>query len=135
MREKEQQKEELHERVREREARVQMRLQRFEMLEKVRHVENLEKVTRFVSGLRRKIQDVVYLYEYSTLSKVLHLTLKVENQLKRKNEAKKNTSYNDYYYKSWKGKKEEKMPSKAQDSTSKNNSTKTIHDKPPTNSS
>jgi len=43
-----------------------------------------EKVTRFVSGLRREIQDVVDLYEYSTLSKVLHLALKVENQLKRK---------------------------------------------------
>ena len=63
-----------------------------------------EKVTRFVSGLRREIQDVVDLYEYFTLSKVLHLALKVENQLKRKQEAKKSTSYNDYYYKPWKGK-------------------------------
>ena len=58
-----------------------------------------EKVTRFVSSLRREIQDVVDLYEYSTLSKVLHLTLKVENQLKRKQKAKKSTSYNDYYSK------------------------------------
>jgi len=69
------------------------------MLLKVRLHDELEeeKVTRFVSGLRREIQDVVDLYEYSTLSKVLHLALKVENQLKRKQEAKKSTSYNDYY--------------------------------------
>jgi len=46
MREREQQKEELKERVREREARVQMRLQRFEMLEKARQVEKLEKEQR-----------------------------------------------------------------------------------------
>jgi len=43
-----------------------------------------KKVNGFVSGLRREIQYVVDLYEYSTLSKVLHLALKVENQLKRK---------------------------------------------------
>jgi len=34
-----------------------------------------EKVARFVSGLRREVQDVVKLYEYSTLDKILHLTL------------------------------------------------------------
>jgi len=31
-----------------------------------------EKVARFVSGLRREVQDVVELYEYSTLDKILH---------------------------------------------------------------
>ena len=30
-----------------------------------------EKVARFVSGLRRAVQDVVELYEYSTLDKIL----------------------------------------------------------------
>ena len=43
-----------------------------------------EKVARFVSGLRREVQDVVELYEYSTLEKILHLALKVESQLKKK---------------------------------------------------
>jgi len=38
-----------------------------------------EKVARFVSGLRREVQDVVELYEYSTLDKILHLALKVES--------------------------------------------------------
>jgi len=32
-----------------------------------------EKVARFVSALRRDIQDLVELYEYSFLDKVLHL--------------------------------------------------------------
>jgi len=92
-----------------------------------------EKVSRFVSGLRREIQDVVDLYEYSTLSKVLHLALKVENQLKRKHKAKRSTPYNEYYSKPWKGKerKEEKTPSKSsQDPTPKTNSSRTMHDKP-----
>jgi len=40
-----------------------------------------EKVARFVSGLRRDIQDLVELYEYSSLDKVLHLAIKVETQL------------------------------------------------------
>ena len=69
----------------------------------------------------------------STLSKVLHLALKVENQLKRKQEAKKSTSYNDYYSKPGKGKKKKdfKRPFKSsQDPTPKPNSTTTMHDKP-----
>jgi len=45
-----------------------------------------KKVARFVSGLKREIQDVVELYEYSTLNKILHLALKVESQLKKKQE-------------------------------------------------
>jgi len=56
--------------------------------------ESEEKVVRFVSGLRREVQDVVELYEYSTLDKVLHLALKVESQLKKKQETKKSTPYN-----------------------------------------
>ena len=48
-----------------------------------------ENVPRFVSGLKREIQDVVELYEYSTLDKILHLALKVESQLKKKQEAKR----------------------------------------------
>jgi len=56
-----------------------------------------EKVARFVSGLRRDIQDLVELYEYSSLDKVLHLATKVETQLQKKKEAKRSGSYNDYY--------------------------------------
>ena len=48
-----------------------------------------EKVARFVSGLRRDIQDLVELYEYFSLDKVLHLDIKVETQLQKKKEAKR----------------------------------------------
>ena len=37
-----------------------------------------------MSGLRRDIQDLVELYEYSSLYKVLHLAIKVETQLQKK---------------------------------------------------
>jgi len=57
-----------------------------------------------VSGLRRDIQDLVELYEYSSLDKVLHLATKVETQLQKKKEAKRNGSYNDYYSSTWKDK-------------------------------
>jgi len=42
------------------------------------------KMARFVSGLRRKIKDVVELYGYSSLEKLVHLTIKVESQLSKK---------------------------------------------------
>ena len=84
-----------------------------------------KKVARFVSGLRRKVQDVVELYEYSTLDKI---SLKVESQLKKKQEAKRNTPYNDYYSRTWKGKeiKDEKLPSK--DHPPRTNSSRTSHE-------
>ena len=63
-----------------------------------------EKVARFVSGLRRDIQDLVELYEYSSLDKVLHLAIKVETQMQKKKEAKRSGSYNDYYSSTWKNK-------------------------------
>jgi len=87
-----------------------------------------EKVARFVSDLRREVQDVVELYEYSTLDKILHLALKVESQLKKKQEAKRNTLYNEYYSKTWKGKerKDEKPPSK--DHPPRTNSSRTFHE-------
>jgi len=43
------------------------------------------KIARFVSELRREIQDVVELYGYSFLEKILHLAIKVESQLSKKN--------------------------------------------------
>jgi len=42
------------------------------------------KITRFISGVRRDIQDLIELYEYSTLED--DLTLKIETQLKKKME-------------------------------------------------
>ena len=57
----------------------------------------------FVSGLRREIQDVVELYEYSSLEKLVHLAIKVESQLSKKTSSK--NSHNDGYYQSyWKSK-------------------------------
>ena len=58
------------------------------------------KMARFVSGLRRDIQDLVELYEYSSLKKLFHLAIKVESQLSKKNSFK--NSHNDgFYHTSW----------------------------------
>ena len=45
------------------------------------HDNEESKIARFVSGLRREIQDIVELYEYSSLKKVVHLAIKLESQL------------------------------------------------------
>jgi len=42
------------------------------------HESEESKMARFVSGLRRYIQDVVELYEYSSLEKLVHLSIKIE---------------------------------------------------------
>ena len=42
-------------------------------------------IARFVSGLRRDIQDVVELQEYSSLGSLVHLAINVESQLAKKN--------------------------------------------------
>ena len=60
-------------------------------------------MARFVSGLRREVQDVVELYEYSSLEKLVHLDIKVETQLSKKTHFK--NSHNDgYHQSSWKNK-------------------------------
>jgi len=41
-------------------------------------------MARFVSSIRREIQYVVELYEYSYLEKLVHLAIKVETQLSKK---------------------------------------------------
>jgi len=70
------------------------------------------KNARFVSGLRRDIQDVVELHEYSSLESLVHLAIKVESQLAKKN-ALKNSPNDGYYNNSWKNKKAfSKLPSK-----------------------
>jgi len=60
-------------------------------------------MARFVSGLRRDIQDVVELYKYSSLEKLVHLAIKVESQISKKTSPK--NSHNDGFYHSfWKNK-------------------------------
>ena len=60
------------------------------------HESDEAKMARFVSGLRREIRDVVELYEYSSLETLVHLAIKVESQIARKNSFK--NSHNDGYY-------------------------------------
>jgi len=62
------------------------------------HDSEESKIARFVSGLRREIQDVVELYEYSSLEKLVHLAIKVESQLLKKTNFK--NTHNDGFYKS-----------------------------------
>jgi len=65
------------------------------------HENEESKITRFVSGLRREIQDVIELYEYSPLEKLVHLAIKVESIFLKKTSFK--TTHNDGFYKtSWK---------------------------------
>jgi len=64
------------------------------------HESEESKMARFVSGLRRDIQDVLELYEYSSLEKLVHLAIKVESQISKKNSFK--NSHNDgFYHSSW----------------------------------
>ena len=74
------------------------------LLIKIDMHENEEaKMARFVSDFRRDIQDVVELYEYSSLQNLVHLAIKVESQISMKN-AFKNTHNDEYYNNSWKNK-------------------------------
>jgi len=67
------------------------------------HDSEKSKIIRFVSGLRREIQDIVELYEYSSLEKLVHLAIKVESQILKKTTFK--NTHNDGFYKSlWKDK-------------------------------
>jgi len=67
------------------------------------HESEKSKMARFVSGLRREIKDVVELYEYSSLEKLVHFAIKVESQLSKKTFSK-NTHNDGYYQSSWKNK-------------------------------
>jgi len=68
------------------------------------HETEESKIARFVSGLRREIQNVVELYEYTSLENLVHLAIKVESQLFKKTSFK-HTHNDDFYDSSWKGKK------------------------------
>ena len=45
-------------------------------------------IARFVSGLRRDIQDVVELQEYSSLGSLVYLAMKVESRISKRNAFK-----------------------------------------------
>jgi len=60
-------------------------------------------IAHLVSGLRREIQNVVELYEYTSLEKLVHLAIKVESQLLKKKYFK-NTHNDGFYNSTWKGK-------------------------------
>jgi len=64
------------------------------------HDSEESKIARFVSGLRKEIQDIIELYKYSSLEKLVHLTIKVESQLLKKTSFK-NTHDDDFYKSSW----------------------------------
>jgi len=84
------------------------------------HESEESKIARFVSGLRRDIQDVVELYEYSSLEKLVHLAIKVESQISKKTSFQK--SHNDGFYHSyWKNKNKTSstFPSNFKESTYK----------------
>jgi len=68
------------------------------------HESEESKIGRFVSGLRREIQDVVELYEYTSSEKLVHLAIKVESEVLKKNSFK-NTHNDEIYKSSWKWKK------------------------------
>ena len=53
-------------------------------------------IARFVSGLRKDIQDIVELQEHSSLGSLVHLAMKVEAKLAKKNSFK--NAPNDGYY-------------------------------------
>ena len=61
------------------------------------------KIVGFVNGSRREIQNVVEVYEYTSLEKFVYLAIKVESQLLKKSSFK-HTHNDGFYNSSWKGK-------------------------------
>jgi len=59
--------------------------------------------------MKRDTQDQIVLYEYSTFENVFTLALRITNQLKRKNRARKSYLPNHYYSHSWNGKDKKNM--------------------------
>jgi len=54
--------------------------------------ETKDKMARFLSGLNHDIRDVVELWEYMELDDLLHKAVRVEQHLKRKSAARRNSS-------------------------------------------
>ena len=92
-------------------------------------------IARFVNGLRRDIQDVVELQEYSSLGSLVHLAMKVEAQIAKRN-AFKNSPNDGYYKNSWKNRKSfSKNPSKESSFEPKESRPSTSNPKSPIKSS
>jgi len=94
------------------------------------------KIARFVSGLRRDIQNVVELHEYSSLQNLVHLAIKIETQILKKKAFEK--THNDGFYNtSWKNKKKSFSKSPPQESSFKTRDSKPSNStyKSPTKSS
>ncbi|XP_068487033.1 uncharacterized protein [Phaseolus vulgaris] len=92
-------------------------------------------IARFVSGLRRDIQDVVELQEYSSLGSLVHLAMKVEAQIAKRH-AFKNSPNDGYYNNSWKNRKSfSKNPSKESSFKPKESRPSTSNPKSPIKSS
>jgi len=91
------------------------------------------KITRFVSGLRREIKDIVELYEYSSLKKLVHLVIKVESHILTKKTFK--ITHHDGFYKSLR--KDNNISTKTSSKFSKEttSSYKVFKDKPSTSTS
>ena len=53
-------------------------------------------IARFVNGLTKEIQDIVELYEYSSLEKLVCLAIKVESHILKKTNFK-NTHNDDFH--------------------------------------
>jgi len=100
------------------------------------HENEEAKMSRFVSGLRRDIQDVVELHEYSSLQTLLHLAIKVESQISKKN-AFKDTHNDGFYNNSWKNRNKSfsKYPPKESSSKAKDFKPSKSNHKSPTKSS
>ena len=98
------------------------------------HENEEAKMARFVSGLRRDIQNVVELHEYSSLQNLVHLAIKVESQISKKN-ALKNTHNDDYYNNSWKNKNKSFSKYPPKESSFQTRDSKPSTSKSPTKSS
>jgi len=66
------------------------------------HETEESKIARFVSELRKAIQNVVEHYEYTSFEQMVHLAIKVESQLLKKTTFK-HTHNDGFYDSSWKG--------------------------------
>lgn len=64
--------------------------------------ENEATMARIIHGLNREIRDIVGLHHYVDLDEFMHQVIKVEQQLKRKSQIRRNTS--SFNSLSWKDK-------------------------------
>jgi len=81
-------------------------------------------MTQFLKGLNKEIAHVMELQHYVELEDMVHMTIKVERQLKQKEISKYNTGFCSSYKPSWK-KEEKDIPKQ----TTKNKTTEDLKEK------